>query len=782
MKIVISVSLFFIIFIASHTISGQEATLFGKVIDNDGSPIESVNIFTKDNKHGTFTNKQGMFSIQLPAGEWEVHFSHKSFKTHIDFITLASDEQAELLIRLIHGDYTLPVVQVIQRPNKDPDLIKVNIKEVPLMPSTSMNELIEMIKRMHPAITSGNELSTQYNVRGGNYDENLIYVNGIEILRPQLIRSGQQEGLSFVNPDMSESIWFSAGGFNASYGDKLSSVLDVTYKRPEEFAGKAALSLQGGSFFIENVTKKKLFRYLLGVRQKTNQYILNSLETTGEYQPSFTDVQTYILFTPERSKFEISFLGNYARNKYKFIPQDRETRFGSFNEALQFKVYFDGQEVDKYETMFGALDFTYRATDDSLRISFVTSAYRSTESETFDILGQYWLNELNLQSFYDNENSEEIKFNKGVGTFFNHARNYLYTDVISFQLNGIYQRIKNFDIRWGASWQMESIEDRLREWSMIDSAGFSLPHSADSIGYTNPSAQPYQHLELHDFYNSDISLNNNRVSGYLQTSWQKKTDTTQLRITGGIRANYWDFNHELVISPRATIAYKPGWKTQNILFRFSAGLYYQPPFYKELRGVTGEINYNIKAQKSIHFVAGAEWLVYLWNRPFKIMGELYYKNLSRLIPYEIDNVRIRYFNDMVSHGYATGADIKINGEFVPGVESWVGLSLMQTKEDIEGDFYLKYFNEAGEEIIWGVTENDAVAYTEQAEAGYKPRPTDQIFNFNLYFQDYLPGMKDLRAHINLVWGSRLPLEPPKTKNFDQPGRMKAYKRVDLGIS
>ncbi|NVO03133.1 MAG: TonB-dependent receptor, partial [Bacteroidetes bacterium] len=595
-------------------------------------------------------------------------------------------------------------------------------------------------------------------------DENLVYVNDIEIYRPFLVRSGEQEGLSFLNSDLVSGISFSAGGFEAKYGDKMSSVLDIQYRKPKEFAGSISGSLLGVSGHLEGVAKKMPLTFLIGVRQKSNQYLLKSLETKGDYKPSFTDIQG--LFSYDFSeKFTVSFLGNYARNKYLMVPQTRETDFGTLNEALRLTIYFDGQEVDKFDTYMGAFSANY-APNIKTNLKFIASAFRSLESETYDIQGQYWLDQ--LENDMGNDQFGQVAFNMGVGTFLNHARNYLDALVYSAEHKGTKSVKKSF-ISWGAKYQHESISDKMSEWQMTDSAGYTLPY--------NPSGD----LILQEVVKSVNSLESNRYSGYLQNVWTLDGDSSGFSIRTGIRANYWDVNKQLLLSPRATIAYRPN-LTKDVLFRFSTGYYYQPPFYRELRDLNGNLNRDLKAQETIHFVLGSDWSFKAWGRPFKYIAEVYYKYMDNLVPYEIDNVRIRYYAKNNAKGYATGIDMKVNGEFVNGIESWASLSIMQTQEDIKDDFYYDYFNKSGEQIIPGYTFDNIATDSIRHEPGYIPRPTDQRVTFSLFFQDYLPKLPSFKMHLNLVFGSGLPFGPPGYDRYKDILRIPAYRRVDIGFS
>ena len=596
-------------------------------------------------------------------------------------------------------------------------------------------------------------MSSQYSVRGGNFDENLVYVNGIEVYRPFLVRSGQQEGLSFINPDLVGSILFSAGGFDAKYGDKMSSVLDIKYKKPKKFAASLNLSLLGGSAHFEGRSKNNRFSFITGIRRKTTQYVLGSLDTKAEYKPIFTDVQTFLKYDIN-SKWDLSFLGNISNNIYRMVPQKRDTEFGTLNEALKLTIFFDGQEIDEYNTFFGALSSSYHP-NERIDLRFTASTFSTFEQENFDIMGQYWLYQ--LDNSLGSENFGDVKYNRGVGTYINHARNSLNANVMNLQHGGKYN-IEDGEIRWGLRFQKEEIEDKISEWNLIDSAGFALPHTPDSVGYTNPNLQPALIVSVNDLLKDNIQLSSYRNSGYIQFS----KDIGNFSITSGIRGNYWTFNEEFILSPRLTLAYIPNWE-KDVVFRGSTGIYYQPAFYKELKGLDGKINRDLKSQKSTHFILGADYLFYAWGRPFKWVSELYYKQLENLIPYKVDNVRIRYLPFESSNGYATGLDMKINGEFVPGIESWASLSIMKTEEDIVGDY------------VEDVTGNSI-------EAGYIPRPTDQRVNFSLYFQDYIPRNPSYKMHLNLVYGTGLTFGPPKSEKNEDVLRIPAYRRVDVGFS
>ena len=470
---------------------------------------------------------------------------------------------------------------------------------------------------------------------------------------------------------------------------------------------------------------------------------------------------------------ELSFLGYYSRNSYQLVPQSRETNFGTFDQAYRLTIYFDGQEIDKYKTYLGALTLNYKASE-NLYLKFIASTYQTQESETFDIMGQYWIGK--LESAQGNEQFGKVVAVQGVGTFLNHARNYMNGTVMNVEHKGTWSKDKNY-VQWGLKYQHEIILDKLSEWEAHDSAGYSLPNPLTNIGESN-TLQPF---DIYSSIKSNADLYSNRYMGYVQDTWDLDGQEHRLNLNAGLRFNYWDFNKEFLLSPRASISYKPNWK-KDILFRFATGYYYQPPFYKELRNLQGEINHNIKAQRSIHFVLGSDWNFIAWNRPFKFVTEIYYKKLDNLIPYIVDNVRIRYLGENISHGYATGIDFKVNGEFINGIESWASMSIMKTQEDIEGDYYYNYYNAEGEKIISGITTDNVAVDSSIVYPGYIPRPTDQRVNFSLFFQDYLPRNPTYKMHLTLIFGTGLPFGAPKAPKYLHTLRFPPYRRVDIGFS
>ncbi|MFA6924355.1 MAG: carboxypeptidase-like regulatory domain-containing protein [Bacteroidales bacterium] len=762
-----------LVFFCSY--SQEKATVYGQIISTKNKPLISVNISVLGIPGGTVTDAQGKFRLDVPANiPITIFLTHISFKTDTIKLKLQAGENHLLNRTLSESSQTLnPIVVTDKKDYSVENLQKINPKEINKIPSATGG--IEAVLKTLPGVHSSNDLSSQYSVRGGNFDENLVYVNDIEIYRPFLIRSGQQEGLSFVNSDLVSSVLFSAGGFEAKYGDKMSSVLDIKYKKPINFAGSASASLLGGSFHIEDAPTKR-FTYLLGVRQKSNQYLLNSMETKGDYRPSFTDVQTFMTYNLSK-KWDLSFLGNASLNKYRFIPQTRQTNFGTVNQALRLTIFFDGQEVDKFETYLGAISANYNV-NNNLKLKFITSAFKTYENETFDIQGQYWLDE--LETDMGKKGFGDVAFNLGSGTYLNHARNYLQALVYNVEHIGILTINQN-TLQWGIKYQREIIQDELCEWNMLDSADYTLPHSSDSVGYINPDMQPKYALELQDVVKTKTNISSNRISSYIQKNWEINSDSNIIDFNIGIRSSYWDFNKQAILTPRGIIAYKPNWK-QDIRFRASAGYYYQPPFYREMRDFYGNVNKNLKAQKSVQFLLGSDWYFTAWNRPFKYVTEIYYKTLSNLVPYQIDNVRLRYYANNNSKGYATGIDMRVNGEFVKTLESWFSVSLMKTEEIIKNDFYYTYFNKDGQLIIPGYTYDTKHVDSIYHKPQYIPRPTDQRVTVSLFFQDYFPKYPSFKMHMTLTYGTALPFGPPGTVKYKDTLRMPDYRRVDIGFS
>lgn len=757
----------------TNNVCAQTATVEGIITSGKSNVIELANIAVIGDSRGTTSDKKGYFSLEVPANkDITLKVTYIGFADYKVNLNLKPDETKTISIDLESMSTELPGFEVKDEQLRTQSMVRLNPKDAVVAPSLT-DGISDIIKTL-PGVSSSNEMSSQYSVRGGNFDENLVYVNDIEIYRPFLVNSGQQEGLSFINSYLVSSILFSAGGFGVQYGDKMSSVLDVKYKTPTEFGGSFSASLLGAELNFGGVAAKNKLTYLVGTRYKTNRYLLNSLQTEGEYQPEFMDIQSLITYKLS-SRWNLSFLGYYSHNKYKVVPANRETDFGTFQEVIRFKVYFDGNETDRYDMYQGGLTLNHKPNKNT-DLKLILSAFNTNESETYDIQGQYWIGQVE-----NNPGSEEYGDavqTQGVGTYLLHARNYFKASVISAEHRGTIIKDK-INLKWGIRYQNQTVDDRLREWEMVDSAGYSLPNPVETPGNPNPNNP---NLELKDFVSATNKLNTNRFTGYLSNQWNlvgKSND--EFTFTVGLRANYWDFNNEFLLAPRGNFSYKPA-KNPNLVFRFATGIYYQTPFYREMRNVDGTINYNIKSQKSTHFIAGSDFRFRSWNRPFIFTTEVYYKILDNLIPYYVDNVRIRYLSDQLAKGYATGIDFKIYGEFVKGIDSWMSLSLMQTKEDIYNDFYYDYYNAEGDKIISGVTVDNVVFDSVMVEPGYIPRPTDQRVNFSIFFQDYIPGHPYLKMHLRLQFNTGLPFGAPDTERYEHTLRMPDYRRVDIGFS
>lgn len=743
-KRILQVFVFFAFLILPCLSFSQTRLVVGFVTDTLNQPITGANIAIEGTSVGTSTDDNGRFKLSIAQKQNVIiKVSYLGYQT--EWFTVNAKDKAELTelhFRLKPETQSIEGVFVSAIQRRQGNIDRLNAKGITFMPNISGS--FESLLKSIPGVSSSNELSSQYSVRGGNFDENLVYVNDIEIFRPFLIRSGQQEGLSFINPDMVSSVEFSAGAFNAEFGDKMSSVLNVHYRKPTSYQTVASASLLGAGVTTEGVMANSKFSFITGVRYKTSQYMLSTLDVKGDYTPTYIDWQGLFNYqlTP---KFSISLLGNYSGNSYQFAPDVRETRFGMFSNTLQLKIYYEGQEVDKFQTAMGALTFEYKPTS-STSLKLYSANYLNSESETYDLLGQYYLNE--LDNSLGSSSYGDSLINVGIGGFLSHARNYLDVYVNSVGHIGQYQFGKS-KLKWGIQAQKELFDDELVEWELIDSSGYSLPYNGENVG-------------LAYAIRSNNRFESFRSSGFAQVDLNNNIGDFRVQTTLGCRAFYWDFNNEFLISPRGNISMVP-LVNKNLEFHISSGVYYQPPFYKELRLPNGQLNYSIKSQKSIQYLLGAEYYFRAWGSPFRVSAELYYKSLKNLIPYKLDNVRVKYLGQNLADGYATGLDIKVNGELVQGAESWVGFSLMQTMEDIKNDSYV---------------DKDGITHY----PGYYPRPTDQRFAFNLFFQDYLPGNPSFKVHLYGFYGSGLPFGVAKSDRYDVNFRMPSYRRVDIGFT
>ena len=751
----------------------QQALVEGRVTDSLDNPVELANVAVLGEKKGTSTGSQGEFSLKVPAGrEITVVVSFIGYAEKRTRLNLQDGEAYNLDISLEAISTTLPGFEVRDERLRTENMVRLNPRDAIVAPSLTSG-ITDIIVTL-PGVTSSSELSTQYSVRGGNYDENNVFVNDIEIYRPFLVSAGEQEGLSFVNAALVSSILFSAGGFGAEYGDRMSSVLDVKYKRPQEFGGSFSASLLGAELSMGGTAADQKFSYLVGARYQTNRYVLSKTQTQGDYNPDFADIQSLFNYR-FNDKWELSLLGYYSRSRYNVTPSSRETDFGTITDVLRFKVYFDGSQTLEYQILQGGLTLGFKPKKD-IELKLIASAFNTDENEAYDIRGQYWIGQVD-----NNPGSDEygdVVSNLGVGTYLEHARNYFNSKVYTLEHKGVQYKDKR-TLKWGLRYQYQTVHDILNEWEMIDSAGYSLPHPVNDPGNEDPYNPEFK-LRHAAMANNDLSIN--RLAAYGSGQWDfNLKNNDHIIFTAGLRYNTWDYNTEHLFSPRLGLAYKP-YKRQNLVFRLATGVYYQPPFYREMRNMDGSLYADATAQQSVQVILGSDYRFQAWSRPFIFTTEVYYKYLDNMVPYVVDNVSIRYYADQRSHGYTTGIDFKLYGEFVKGVDSWLTLSLLKSEEDIYGDYYYNYFNAGGELIRPGVTVDTDVADSSRVEPGFVPRPTDRRLNFSIFFQDFIPNHPYLKVHLRLLYGTGLPFGPPDSERYQQTLRMPDYRRVDIGFS
>ena len=702
----------------------EDFTLKGRVVDEDGHALELATVACVEQAKIAMTNLKGEFNLTLRSAD--------SVVVRFSMVGYAARRR---VLRRPHGQLTLQIVMrpmeslqevtVTERRRQTSGTEQLDVEQIRHTPSVTGNAVEELIQQQ-AGVSSHNELSSQYNVRGGSFDENAVYINNVEVYRPLLVRSGQQEGLSVINADMVEKIGFSTGGFDAKYGDKMSSALDITYRRPTRTEATATASLLGASAYFGTATKT--FSMSHGLRYKTTRYLLGSLETTGEYRPNFLDYQTYISWSPSK-RWTVDFIGNISENHYNFRPKDRETSFGTMEDVKSFKVYFDGQEKDIFRTFFGTFSVA-RHLCDSLTLKLLGSAFHTKEQVTYVIQGQYWLD--------DTQTSENL----GVGSYMEHARNYLTADVQSLKLM-VNKRFRRHDVELGITHKWERIEEQAREYEMRDSSGYSVPHTADR-------------LDLIYTLSSKNKMTSRRLEGYLQDTFRFDALENYFTFNFGLRFSHWSWSGETTASPRFSFALVPRFN-HNLTLRLATGIYYQAPFYKELRdtvtqaGITvATLNDHIKSQRSIQFIAAADYRFRMMQRPFRFTAEAYYKDLSDLIPYNVQNVKVTYYGQNLCSGYATGIDLKLYGEFVPGTDSWLTFSLMRTQQKMNGEWV--------------------------------PLPTDQRYALNFHFTDYFPGTQRWKMTLRLAYADGLPFGAPHRGLEQQNFRAPAYRRADIGMS
>jgi len=740
--------LFFFIGLAAFA---QTARIKGVILDENNQPVEDVDVSYKNTS--TTSNENGFYILTVPANQKiTIVFSHLANKSSSLDIELKPNEDFEFNPVLSKKVEMIGTVEIYNNRKRVEGITNIAPRDIKLIPGA--NAGVENLLKTLPGVNSNSELSTQYAVRGGNYDENLVYVNEIEVYRPFLIRSGQQEGLSFTNTDMIQNVDFSAGGFQAKYGDKLSSVLDITYRRPKSFGASLEASFLGGSLMVETASKNQKWAAIIGVRYRDNSLFVNSQETETNFRPTFADVQTYVTYNPN-NKWEWSFLGNISQNKYNYEPLTRQTNFGTIDDPKALLVFYQGQEKDQYDTYFGALKTTFKASED-FTLKFIASAYHTQEQEYFDIKADYSFGELDTN--IGSGNLGDIVYTQEIGSQLNHARNDLDALIVNAEVKG-FHNINENKIEWGFKYTREDIRDRIVEWEVIDSAGFSLNPPIIDLPirdqpynpYTGPLV-PYQNVRALNYTKID------RLSGYVQWSKKSMLGSHDVWYNFGVRAHNWqvsgddiDGKNQTTFSPRAQFAIKPDWES-DMVFRLSGGLYHQPPFYRELRGADGLVNPDVKAQQSIHVVLSNDYSFKMWERPFKLVTEAYYKSMSDVNTYTLDNVRIRYSANNDAKAYATGFDARLNGEFVPGTESWFSFGYMKTEENIN-------------------------------DRGYIARPTDQRLKFGILFQDYVKNIPNLKLYLNLVYNTGLPGGSPSYADpYVYQSRLRDYRRADVGFS
>ena len=707
--------------------TAQSFTLSGKVTDDDGNAIELATVSCLEQGAVTMADLKGEYSLKLQSKDSVVvKYSMVGYQTRTRVLRKPRGNQR--LVVMLRPMAELSEVVVTERRRQTTATEQLDVNSINTTPSTTGNAVEELVQQQ-AGVSSHNELSSQYNVRGGSFDENSVYINNVEVMRPLLIRSGQQEGLSIINSDMVEKIGFSSGGYEAKYGDKMSSALDIQYRKPTRWEANAQASLLGAGAFVGYGNKK--FSMSHAVRYKTNRYLLGSMETKGEYRPNFLDYQTYITYQPNQ-RWNFDFIGYISENHYNFKPSDRETSFGTMQNVKSFKVYFDGEEKDIFRTLFGTFGITRQITP-NMKIKLLGSMFHSKEQETYDIMGQYWLD--------DTQTQEQL----GVGTYMEHARNYLTAYVQSLKLM-VNQKVNKHDIEAGVTMKWEKITENAREYEMRDSSGYSIPHSAER-------------LDLIYSLSSKNTINSQRIETYAQDTyrWQSKGEKPwHFTLNYGVRLSNWSYNKETIVSPRVSIAAIPGWN-ENMTVRLATGLYYQAPFYKELRdtsSINGQtrvtLNQKIKSQRSIHVVGSFDYRFRMAERPFRFTADAYYKAMSNLVPYNVQNMKVVYYGDNMASGYALGLDLKLYGEFVPGTDSWLTFSVMSTRQKINGVSV--------------------------------PLPTDQRWGINFHFTDYFPGTQRWKMTLKLAFADGLPFGAPHRGIEYQQFRAPAYKRADIGMS
>lgn len=743
----------------------KSANVTGRIIDDNENPLSNVSITILGKNKGELSGDSGKFTIKVPANKpFALTFSHTGFLTVQKNFYLSPDESEAVTIRMVHADKTLEAVVVAdERERRENSLVRINPKNAITLPSTT-GGVEALIKTL---VGSNNELTSQYNVRGGNYDENIVYINDFEIYRPYLVSSGQQEGLSFINPELVKNVNFYTGGFQAKYGDKMSSVLDIQYKKPTSFGGSAYISLLEQGLQLEGISKNKSFTYILGARNKSNRNLLKNQPTQGVYTPSASDLQGYVTYKlSERVQLEL--LGILSSSRFKYIPESVKKTSSVFSPLftsnIGLDVFFDGQEKDNYTTSLIGATIVHTPSK-KLKLKWMFSRFKDDEKENFDIAGTYLFGDRD----FDKSSSTfgQIINPLGAGYYQNYGRNELEITLWNISHKGSLEKGKHF-IQWGLGYEQTKINDKIREFEYQDSAGYSLPYIPGN-------------LQLYKAINSKTALDISKYSGYLQDNIRFSKTNNDITLQAGVRFNYNGLNKEFLLSPRLQLSWKPKWK-RDVVFKAAAGIYDQPPFYRELKRYDGSLNEDVKAQKSTQFVAGMDYnFKGTGDRPFRITAEAYYKSMKDVDPYDIDNVKIKYVGANNAKAYATGLELRLFSELIKDAESWLSVGFMSTKEDLDNDVYYQYKNAAGE-IITPTTQDQVVTDSIRNEVGYVRRPTDRRITVGLYLEDYLPTNKNFKVHLNMLYGSNMSYNIPNSVRYRNGLIIEPYFRVDIGFS
>lgn len=754
---------FFIFLYAASSAQERMAVVSGKVVDFEEKPMPNVSVIILGRHSGTITGDSGTFKINVPANKAvALTFSFTGFHSVQRNFFLNENEHEKVIIRMESNTKTLREILIKKDSDPtEPGLIRINPKYALTIPAATggVENLIKVF------VGSNNELTSQYSVRGGNYDENLVYVNDFEIFRPYLVSNAQQEGLSFINPELTAGINFYNGGFQAKYGDKMSSVLEVQYKKPVDFSGSAYIGFLEQGFHLEGLSKNKKFSYLLGVRNRSNRNLLNAQETKGNYLPSSSDIQTLITYR-FNDKWQMEFLSTLSSTMFKLIPEETKLTSSVFSpffiSNLGLDIFFEGNEKDKYRTHMLGVSVAKQVSK-NLKLKWMLSRFEDDESETYDITGAYLFGERS----FDKSNSDFGSINNplGAGVFINHARNRLVIQNWNISHKGLWNYKQHF-FQWGIGIERTAINDKLSEWEVQDSAGYNLPY-------------PSNQMELYQVRRSAANLDINKFTGYLQDNISLGREE-RISLLGGIRFNYNSLNHELLLSPRLQLSWSPDIEKDWVL-HIATGVYDQPPFYRELRRYDGSVNRDVKAQKSWQVTAGAARNFILWSRPSRITMETYYKHLTHVNPYDIDNVRIRYFGNNNARAFATGIEIRLFSELVKDAESWISIGLMRAMEKIEDFYYYRYKNTDGE-FITSETKDQHVTDSVRFDKGWMRRPSDRLLTFGMFFQDYLSTNKNFKVHLNMIYGTSMPYNIPESVRYRNGLRLEPYIRVDLGFS